>query len=209
MCWTEVAVSFPELDLMAPLITAVFERFWHRTGLSGTANTVSESLHQLTHSPPRCLHLTGSAWVLSIGGDVKLLVMMATELELTPVCWQHKSLLERVLIGIKTCTSLHAMAAEIFKVKLDIWEVLRNGLLKRSSTCPFLLQDHENCADESRGRALNQMLPFNQSMRQVDIHICRSSIYLTAASGKLHACSGVLHDFHYPKWLLGKEIKSI
>lgn len=53
------------------------------------------------------------------------------------------------------------------------------------------------------------MLPFNQSMRQVDVHICRSSIYLTAASGKLHARSGVLHDFHYPKWLLGKEIKSI
>lgn len=136
MCWTEVAVSFPELDLMAPLITGVFERLWHRTGLPGTANTVSESLHQLTHSHPRWLHLTGPAWVLSIGGDVRLLAMTATELELTPVWWQRdwESLLERLLIGIKTCTLSHAMAGEILEVKLDIWEVLRKGLLNRSST---------------------------------------------------------------------------
>lgn len=40
VCWTEVAVSFPELDLMAPPITGVFERLWHCTDLSGTANSL-------------------------------------------------------------------------------------------------------------------------------------------------------------------------
>lgn len=62
------------------------------------------------------------------------------------------------------------MMCEILEVKFNILDVVRvvaliekEGALE--TTYPFLLQDHEDCAVESRGRALNQMLPFNQSMR--------------------------------------------
>lgn len=117
---------------MAPLITGVFERLWHRMGLSGTANTASESLHQLTHSHPWWLHLTGSAWVaalLSIGGDVNLLTPTTEEVELAPVWWQRfwESVSERMLMGTKTGGLLYATEGK----KHHIWEVLGGRPVKR------------------------------------------------------------------------------
>lgn len=177
MCWTKVAVSFLEPELMAPLIIGVFERLRHRAGLSGTVNTASESLHQLTHSHPRWLHLTGSAWVaalLSIGGDVTLVAAAKKKVELAPVWRRHiwEPVPGRILIRFKTGSLLWAVMRAILEVKLDIWEVVRNGgerfhdqgehSRQQARSYRGIMKDR---ADESCCRALNQMLPFNQSMR--------------------------------------------
>lgn len=142
---------FPEPELMAPLITGVFERLRHRTGLSGTVSAASEITAPADSFPSLMTAfnlLSVSRRAPACRGVMSLLVTAAGR-----EGWTGTGLAHRDLRGRRQ---------ELKQVVYDTWWRVRpfgggaghlGTVLIKTGRAPdnILLQDHEDREDESRG----------------------------------------------------------